>query len=142
VTRAFANHSLKAHNETPYGWMEDSLDSTRFYQAMPYLFDPDILRYIEGVKELSIYSFELTSLAAGALLYPIAMTLQLPVYTYLLVLEKKKKLTEMMKMHGMKDWHYYFTNYCFCFFLYSVVAAFFWVSGILVKLRYVCACLQ
>lgn len=135
VTRAFGNYSLKQNNATVFGYMEDSLDSARFYQAMPFIFNPDILAFVEGENVMNAVFID--RLAAGALLYPIAMTLQLPVYTYLLVLEKKKKLTEMMKMHGMKDWHYYFTNYCFCFFLYTLVSAFFWLSGIAVQLRYV-----
>lgn len=60
---------------------------------------------------------------------------QLPVFIFLLVLEKRTKVREMMKMHGMKTWQYYLVNYLFFFLLYSLSLAFFWIAGILVDLR-------
>jgi len=62
----------------------------------------------------------------------------LPIYIFILVLEKKSKVREMMKSHGMKTWHYYLVNYIFFFVLYAASLAFFWISGIAVNLR--CAC--
>ena len=38
----------------------------------------------------------------GASLYPIALSLLLPVFMYSIVLEKEEKLQDFMKMNGMK----------------------------------------
>ena len=38
----------------------------------------------------------------GATLYPIALSLLLPIFMNIMVLEKENKLLEMMKMNGMK----------------------------------------
>lgn len=38
----------------------------------------------------------------GASLYPIALSLLLPIFMYVIVLEKEEKLLEMMKMNGMR----------------------------------------
>ena len=67
---------------------------------------------------------------AGCILYPIALTLQLPLYCFLLVLEKSEKIREMMLAHGMKLRHYHFTNYLFFYTLYVIIAAAFWIAGI------------
>lgn len=57
-------------------------------------------------------------------------------YIYMLVLEKKTKVREMMKMHGLKLWHYYLVNFIFFFALYAVSFGLFWGSGLAVNLRY------
>lgn len=123
VTRAFSNHSLKLNNLTrdAYNWMDDNLDSARFIQAMPFEMSADLMMLLD---------------ALGSSLYPIALTLQLPVYTFLLVLEKKQKLREMMKVHGMKKWQYYFVNYVFfmCLYIFSII--FFWISGYIADFRF------
>lgn len=74
--------------------------------------------------------------AFGTILYPVALSLQLPIYIYLLVLEKSQKLKSMMQQHGMKSWHYVLTNYTFFLMLYSLVVGFFWISGIAVQIRF------
>jgi len=38
----------------------------------------------------------------GASLYPLSLSLLLPIFMYIIVLEKEEKLLEMMKMNGMK----------------------------------------
>lgn len=59
-----------------------------------------------------------------------ALTLQLPIYLYILVWEKEEKLREMMKSHGMQMPAYYASHYIFSFALYSLVIAFFWLTGV------------
>jgi len=127
ILLAFGNWSLKTNQDNStantYNWMPNSLDSAKFLQAMPYY---------EYFNQIVIKLLETT----GTMLYPIALTLQLPVYTFFLVLEKKQKLIEMMKAHGMKMWHYYVVNYTFFFVLYSLAAAFFWISGVAGQIRF------
>lgn len=38
----------------------------------------------------------------GAMLYPLSLSLLLPVFLYAIVLEKEERLLQMMKMNGMK----------------------------------------
>ena len=38
----------------------------------------------------------------GASLYPLALSLLLPIFMYVIVLEKEEKLLGMMKMNGMR----------------------------------------
>jgi len=42
----------------------------------------------------------------GASLYPMALSLMLPVFMYAIVLEKEEKLLEFMKMNGMQMKNY------------------------------------
>lgn len=50
----------------------------------------------------------------GASLYPLSLSLLLPIFMYIIVLEKEEKLLEMMKMNGMKMKDYWFMTYVFC----------------------------
>eukprot|EP01125_Pyxidicula_operculata_P020322 TRINITY_DN749_c1_g1_i2.p1 TRINITY_DN749_c1_g1~~TRINITY_DN749_c1_g1_i2.p1 ORF type:complete len:1080 (-),score=261.04 TRINITY_DN749_c1_g1_i2:788-4027(-) len=99
----------------------DVLDSMRVLQAMAY-----------PIKQSSSFaSLEFF----GTFLYPIAMSLQLSVYIFILVLEKKTKLREMMKSHGLRARDYYLSNYIFFFFLYTLSIIFFWGIGALAQFR-------
>ncbi|KNC49900.1 ABC transporter [Thecamonas trahens ATCC 50062] len=100
---------------------ELALLGTPFLQAMPYYAKADLLVVLE---------------IFGTMLYPVAITLQLPVYLYLLVLEKSLKLREMMKTMGLRTLPYIATNYGFFFGLYCLVIAFFWATGGLVQIRF------
>lgn len=51
---------------------------------MPFLQDNEIMKYIESI---------------GSVLFPIALTIQLPIYLYVLVMEKGGQ-KELMKAHG------------------------------------------
>ena len=48
---------------------------------------------------LGNYIYELLSVT-GATLYPLALSLLLPIFMYTIVLEKEEKILEMMKMNG------------------------------------------
>eukprot|EP01128_Nolandella_sp_AFSM9_P010418 TRINITY_DN7197_c0_g1_i1.p1 TRINITY_DN7197_c0_g1~~TRINITY_DN7197_c0_g1_i1.p1 ORF type:complete len:1837 (-),score=357.54 TRINITY_DN7197_c0_g1_i1:66-5192(-) len=120
VARAFTNFKLKELGFPPLTPM-NSFNSLRMVQQMPYTEIPVLMDVFE---------------VFGVLLYPMSMALQLPVYVFLLVLEKRLKLREMMKSHGLSDAKYHFVNYVFCFFLYSLSLIFFWISGVAVDLRF------
>ena len=49
---------------------------------------------------------------AGGSLYPISLSMLLPVFLYAIVLEKEEKLIEMMKMNGMRIINYWLVK-CF-----------------------------
>ena len=66
---------------------------------------------------------------AGASLYPLSLSLLLPVFMYSIVLEKEDKLIVMMKMNGMKIINYWIVNYFFFFSMYSITATTFMLFG-------------
>lgn len=73
----------------------------------------------------------------GASLYPIALSLLLPVFMYGVVLEKEEKLQDFMKMNGMKIANYWFVSFCFNFCIYAVTVIIFMIFGLLVvKLQF------
>ena len=73
---------------------------------------------------------------AGTLLYPLGLTLQIPLYMYLLTLEKSEKLREMMLSHGLRTRYYHLVNYLFFFVIYAFTAALFWIAGIASSSRF------
>ena len=64
-------------------------------------------------------------------LYPMALSLLLPVFMYALVLEKEERLREMMKMNGLKMKNYWITNYIWNLLLFIPSAAIFTALGYL-----------
>jgi hypothetical protein len=66
---------------------------------------------------------------AGASLYPISLSLMLPVFMYAIVLEKEERLQEMMKMNGMNMSQYWLVNYLFNFMIYTFMVILFYVFG-------------
>ena len=65
----------------------------------------------------------------GASLYPIALSLLLPVFMYAIVLEKEERLQEMMKMNGMKMAYYWLVNYLWNYLLYMMTVTIFYLFG-------------
>eukprot|EP01116_Phalansterium_solitarium_P019773 TRINITY_DN564_c0_g2_i1.p1 TRINITY_DN564_c0_g2~~TRINITY_DN564_c0_g2_i1.p1 ORF type:complete len:1819 (+),score=747.59 TRINITY_DN564_c0_g2_i1:87-5543(+) len=98
-----------------------SYTGIKWVQPMPYYATADVLAILE---------------AFGTFLYPVALTLQLPIYISIIAWEKEERLREMMKSQGMRMSTYYFTNYLFNMVLYSLVIAFFWVVGVAVGIRF------
>ena len=68
----------------------------------------------------------------GASLYPLALSLLLPVFMYVIVLEKEERLIEMMKMNGMRMRNYWAVTYLFDFMLYLVAFLIFVLFGFFV----------
>ncbi|RYE84899.1 MAG: ATP-binding cassette domain-containing protein, partial [Methanosarcinales archaeon] len=65
----------------------------------------------------------------GAVLYPIALTLQLPLFVFITVLEKEERLVELQRAMGLRYTAYVSCSYLLNFALYAVVVAFFWGAG-------------
>uniref|UniRef100_A0A7S3G9R0 ABC transporter domain-containing protein n=1 Tax=Palpitomonas bilix TaxID=652834 RepID=A0A7S3G9R0_9EUKA len=93
----------------------------KFAQAMPFYKSLDILAAIE---------------LFGSFLYPLALSLQLPIYVYIICLEKEERLREMMKSMGMKMWKYWVANYVYNFSIYGVVVIVFALVATLVRIRF------
>jgi ABC-type multidrug transport system ATPase subunit len=110
------HHIAQPGNDTKSMWL-----NARFVQRMPYYASANLLAILE---------------AFGAFLYPVALCLQLPIYIYLLVLEKSQKLKDMMQAHGMQSRHYVATNYIFFYLLYMLAFGFLWLSGLAAEIRF------
>lgn len=65
----------------------------------------------------------------GNIVYPVLLSLGLPVFLYTIVLEKETRLMQNMKINGMKMYNYWFVAYIFNFFLYSIVAIGYFIFG-------------
>jgi ABC-type multidrug transport system ATPase subunit len=65
----------------------------------------------------------------GSLLFPIALTLQLPLFTFVGVLEKETGLLELQKAMGLRMFDWYAINYLLNFAIYAIVIVFFWSVG-------------
>ena len=68
---------------------------------------------------------------AGASLFPLSLSLLLPVFMYAIVLEKEERLLEMMKMNGMRMRNYWSVTYLFNFSMYFLMIAIFFIFGFL-----------
>jgi ABC-type multidrug transport system ATPase subunit len=99
----------------------DSIVGIKTVSTMPLNEKPDLLAIVE---------------IFGSFLYPLALTLQLPVYIYIIVLEKETKLRELQKTMGMSMLTYWCASSAFNLILYFTVAFFFWVCGIIVNMRF------
>jgi ABC-type sulfate transport system permease component len=65
----------------------------------------------------------------GASLYPLALSLLLPIFMYVIVLEKEEKLLEMMKMNGMRMREYWLITFTFSFIITFFTFFFFFLFG-------------
>ena len=65
-----------------------------------------------------------------------ALTLQLPVYSFLIVLEKETRFRELSRIMGQKSATYWAATLVFNLSIYAVVVTCFWVAGAYLKLRF------
>ena len=59
--------------------------------------------------------------ALGGVIYPLYLSLSLPVFLYTIVLEKEQRLIENMKINGLNMLNYWKVNYVFNFMMYLTV---------------------
>ncbi len=71
----------------------------------------------------------------GALLYPVAFNLSLPMFLYLLVMEKETRIKSLMEFHGMSNMSYLASNWIFFLFMYVALASLFWGFGAALNLE-------
>lgn len=71
----------------------------------------------------------------GAIIFPIALSLQLPLFVFVTVLEKEERLVELQRVMGMKLGSYIIVNYATNFFLFCLVASAFWICGKIMDFR-------
>ena len=65
----------------------------------------------------------------GALFYPIAISLLMPLFMYNIVIEKERQLIEIMKINGLKMRNYWISYFIFNYVIYSVTIIFFIIFG-------------
>lgn len=65
----------------------------------------------------------------GSGLYPIALSVLMPVILYSLVSEREDKLLEMMKMNGLQIYKYWIVSFLFNFGLEFITFTIFFIVG-------------
>ena len=68
----------------------------------------------------------------GSTLFPLALSLLLPIFMYSIVLEKEERLISFMKMNGMQMWKYWVTNFLFDIIVYVIMVVIFFLFGIFI----------
>lgn len=63
------------------------------------------------------------------ILFPVSLSLLLPVFLYLIVLEKEEKLIQMMRMNGMKMSNYWLIQFLFSFAISLITNFVFFIFG-------------
>jgi len=65
----------------------------------------------------------------GTGIFPLCLSLLLPVFIYSIVYEKEQKVIEIMKMNGMKMRYYWLVNFVFDFVIYTITFCVFFIYG-------------
>ena len=65
----------------------------------------------------------------ATIVFPLALSLLLPVFLYLVVLEKEEKLIQMMRMNGMSIINYWFINFLYNFLISLATNIVFYLFG-------------
>jgi uncharacterized membrane-anchored protein YitT (DUF2179 family) len=65
----------------------------------------------------------------ATIVFPLALSLLLPVFLYLVVLEKEEKLIQMMRMNGMSITNYWFINFLYNFLISLLTNIVFYLFG-------------
>lgn len=66
----------------------------------------------------------------GSMMYPFALSLNLPIFLNVLVLEKENKLLNMMKMNGLKMHNYWLINIFFFMLIQLINFFIFYLFGV------------
>ena len=101
------------------GYMWRAL-SMRYAQRMPFRAEYDVSTSIE---------------LFGAAVYPLALTMPLPVLLYLITLEKEERLRELQRSMGLKTSHHVIATGLFALGQYLVNAFIFGATGVVVGIR-------
>ncbi|KAL4456247.1 hypothetical protein ABPG74_014208 [Tetrahymena malaccensis] len=86
------------------------------------------IQYMPLVGEDKAFIMRIISIT-GASLYPLALSLLLPIFMYVIVLEKEEKLLEMMKMNGMRMKDYWLMTFLFSLTLTVLTYTLFYLFG-------------
>lgn len=65
----------------------------------------------------------------GAGLYPLGLSLLLPLFLYAIVSDKEEKLIEIMRMNGLKLKYYWISTFCFNFVISMITFSVFYIFG-------------
>ena len=68
----------------------------------------------------------------GSGLYPLGLSLLLPLFLYMIVSEKEEKLLEIMKMNGLNIKYYWITTFIFNFLISIATFMVFYLFGVYV----------
>ena len=106
----------------------DLISRAYMQQLNPDIYIVSGIQQMPKIADSSDYLTKFLSII-GTCLYPIALSMLLPVYLYTLVLEKEEKLRAIMKMNGLKLRYYWIINYAWFILIYFFVITLFYLVG-------------
>jgi ABC-type multidrug transport system ATPase subunit len=92
-----------------------------------------LLAFVGTFPDLQVTNFQQFVEIIGAILHPIALSLQLPLFVFVTVMEKEERLVELQRAMGMRYGPYQAVNYGLNFLLYAAVCGFFWAGGAILR---------
>ncbi len=122
----------------PFAWLNmlEYLSSSMQSWALPIPLIPSLIpSTLQGMPYTDFSDLLVAVEAFGLVLYPICVSLQLPVYLYLFVNEKETKLKDFASAMGLTKSVFWTSNYVFCFLMYIVVVAAFVIGAHVIGLR-------
>ena len=66
----------------------------------------------------------------STIIFPLSLSLLLPVFLYNVVLEKETKIIQMMRMNGLGIMTYWLINFVFCFMFCIITFGIFYAFGV------------
>ena len=100
------------------------------------------VKKVSGRKIISGYTYmpfgdqgsifvEMLINTVATIIFPLSLSLLLPVFLYLIVLEKEERLIQMMRMNGMKITNYWAINFLYNFLISILTNLVFYGFGVL-----------
>lgn len=71
----------------------------------------------------------------GMALFPFSLSFLFPIFLYTLVMEKEKKLKQMMKIMGLKEFTYFVVTYIGFLFIYCLICGIFIIIEVLFRVK-------
>jgi len=94
------------------------------------------VKVVATMPQILIQNLESLVQVFGAFLYPIGLTLQLPLFSFTTVLERETGLLQLQRAMGMRDLEYFGTNYALNMGMYCAVVGFFWAVGLILQFSF------
>ena len=105
----------------PIPWPLFDIPALSAVGTMPFAVTVDFLTLVEVI---------------GAVLHPITLTLQLPLFVFITVLEKEERLIELQRAMGLRYGAYWSVTYALNFLVYCAVAGSFWAAAYALNFKF------
>ena len=109
-------------------WVQDLINQAYLRELFPDLVVQSSVMYMPFEISPDEEMDKLINMV-GMLVFPLGMVLQLPIFIYMVILEKETKILEQMKINGLRMYNYWFVNFVFNYLIYMCAAAAYYGFG-------------